>query len=886
MLFPETGYSLFDRDSPIVADWPQQQQLLRDIESLTLSKAAWQQEDEGTAAFHTMLCYTNSLGTSRDYVKAAEFLQLAQREGHPIARILGSRLIDAFSGTPSGHSESYWQCLTAGFVLAEKSDTPPVTDAADPCLRDFSDYRRLREYCLCRILPNVAPNGIVPQHPVVLGDEERDFLGHAIQNGDPELVARILQAGGPPGYAMSSRVQIACIHAARLGQVVVLEKILQSVYPDVQRVSYVLHWLFSVPGAKMDAIASTLTRSIGEESDAVNYAKSWGVQLHTQWPFRIREIPLTTAIASGSLQAVRTLLKLGADPLISITRTINTKRPPRWTPIHLAVRYHQPDILIALLEKPIRNEDPRVDIQRGLTPWPFACALSGTSIAERLAIHGSAYLANLKRTIALFSGEALSHRSADGTTALSQAIDHEDVDVVRQLLEYHPRLAWGKLWVPRKSSYTYPLHVACQMGSNRDTKEALEIVSIIVGHNPDGVSQQDSSGYHPLHLAAMGISTQIMELLIRHGASIHAEDKAGRTPLFLCRDAPCVNLLVNSGADVNHADDQDICPLQEVSSQGAEGAVQELILAGAKLDVGKNKAGTPLHFAVRRGAFETIQHLLTAGAETDPFDAEHRTPLSLAMDTKRADVVSVLLRNRANAFFWDCGGITPFHKLLRTDNPNFLREFQKHRCSVSVPRVMETSILQFALGRRDEGATRIAMDFMGLPCYVTQDGSAGNATGGTTSLEKAAMAFRHDIVDALLSNNPAIYGRDSQLKAAIQLVCSAGKQRDPQVEDARLQTMERLLNAGVTIIKAGESGSTVGHIALREDDPGLMMVFARHWERSTKSSKADPPSEPQWYKRFTEFFLGRTEAPSVPARGPHQQRDIVLHILPVEGRLG
>ncbi|KAL8922433.1 MAG: hypothetical protein Q9208_005155 [Pyrenodesmia sp. 3 TL-2023] len=68
------------------------------------------------------------------------------------------------------------------------------------------------------------------------------------------------------------------------------------------------------------------------------------------------------------------------------------------------------------------------------------------------------------------------------------------------------------------------------------------------------LSQADYSGNTPLHIAATGPSTELLEMLLVHGASVHLRNKTGRTPLFLAAMAGLgehVRLLRASGAHLH-----------------------------------------------------------------------------------------------------------------------------------------------------------------------------------------------------------------------------------------------------------------------------------------------------------------------------------------------
>ena len=82
----------------------------------------------------------------------------------------------------------------------------------------------------------------------------------------------------------------------------------------------------------------------------------------------------------------------------------------------------------------------------------------------------------------------------------------------------------------------------------------------------DGADVNAKNKYEntPLHRAAWGRHTEIVELLITNGADVKARDKNGWTPLHITAGKghkELVELLIDKGADVNAKDDVSDTPL-------------------------------------------------------------------------------------------------------------------------------------------------------------------------------------------------------------------------------------------------------------------------------------------------------------------------------------
>ncbi|KAL3494135.1 hypothetical protein BJX62DRAFT_234506 [Aspergillus germanicus] len=225
------------------------------------------------------------------------------------------------------------------------------------------------------------------------------------------------------------------------------------------------------------------------------------------------------------------------------------------------------------------------------------------------------------------------------------------------------------------------------------------------------------------------------------------------------------------------------------------------------------------------------------------------------MDTERADLIFVLLSSGATAFLVDRDGRSPFHKFLCSQNPLVTRQFKRHKSVMAIPLRMEIELLRFALDQRGTKAGKRILEFMKLPCYARADDRTQAGTVITTPLHQAAMAFRYDIVYPLLTSGSLVMVRDDLLRTPIQVVCRAGKQREPHLQAARIETIKRLLAAGASILEAEQGGLTPVAIALAEDDYDLMMVFAEYWQVVRRVIDSGVPKEPDWYIALRARFI-------------------------------
>ena len=216
-----------------------------------------------------------------------------------------------------------------------------------------------------------------------------------------------------------------------------------------------------------------------------------------------------------------------------------------------------------------------------------------------------------------------------------------------------------------------PLHHAASLGRIAATKTLLAVGA--------SVMSVDESSRTPLHLAAatsgllhsdsIGVTDyevwvelpnnpelqgQTIDVLLKAGAGIDAQDFVKRTPLFYAaigRGTNAVQGLLAAGANaVTSRDVQKGSPLHSAALTNNTLAIRALIGAGAALEARDESQGTPLHWAAKFGAGKAIEELIAAGAVVDALDDKSWTPLHHAAKAKHKGAVKALLAAKDSAF--------------------------------------------------------------------------------------------------------------------------------------------------------------------------------------------------------------------------------------------
>ncbi|KGL86853.1 Ankyrin repeat and SOCS box protein 10, partial [Charadrius vociferus] len=204
-------------------------------------------------------------------------------------------------------------------------------------------------------------------------------------------------------------------------------------------------------------------------------------------------------------------------------------------------------------------------------------------------------------------------------TALHEACAAASTDCVRLLLSFgaDPEAV-------SEDGYK-PLHL-CK------SPDSLECVQQLLQHGASVNSRTEEEDDTALHVAARHGLTDHVQLLLRYGAELEAENKEGQTPLNagcaqphqpqdMDRHYRVCQLLVESGASINAADRDRQHPLH-LACKNANAQIVELLLArGANVNVMNYSGNTALHNILQATAYKlehcpelVVQALLNHGA--------------------------------------------------------------------------------------------------------------------------------------------------------------------------------------------------------------------------------------------------------------------------------
>ncbi|XP_051734952.1 ankyrin repeat and SAM domain-containing protein 1A [Ctenopharyngodon idella] len=216
-------------------------------------------------------------------------------------------------------------------------------------------------------------------------------------------------------------------------------------------------------------------------------------------------------------------------------------------------------------------------------------------------------------------------------------------------------------------------------GGHSSSHTLSSLLSIWRGPNVNCV---DSTGYTPLHHAALNGHNEVVEVLLRNEALTNIADNKGCYPLHLAAwkgDQRIVKLLVHQGPSHPKLNEQCVCvcvcmceaehisflfsPLSQSSLDHTE--FKRCGPFDPYINAKNNDNETPLHCAAQYGHTQVVQLLLEELTDPTMRNNKFETPLDLAALYGRLEVVKLLLSAHPNLLSSNTKKHTPLHLASR-----------------------------------------------------------------------------------------------------------------------------------------------------------------------------------------------------------------------------
>ncbi len=392
----------------------------------------------------------------------------------------------------------------------------------------------------------------------------------------------------------------------------------------------------------------------------------------------------------------------------------------------------------------------------------------------------------------------------DGTTALHWAAYHDDLPLIRRLLEAgaRPNVANDYGSTPLAES------------AERADPEAIRLL-LEAGAEVESANLQ---GQTALMTVARTDAVEAAKILVAHGANVNAHETwRGQTALMWAsaQGRPAmVQFLISHGAEVNAHESVREWPRRVT----AEPRPQNRPLGGL----------TPLLFAAREGCASCAAELLKGRADLEMADPEGITPLIMAIQNAQFDTAAVLIRAGANVNTWDIWGRAPLYSAV--DYNTTPRGGRPDRPSADRTTALDVIDMLLKAGANPDMQLKLFPPYRSLG----QDrGADGMLTVGTTPLIRAAKAGDSAAVQLLLAHGaradlPNSLGITPLMAAAGIGSTTIDTRARFRNEKKCISSAQLLLAAGVDVNAVNGNGQTALHGAAQSGWNGFVQLLADH----------------------------------------------------------
>jgi ankyrin repeat protein len=379
---------------------------------------------------------------------------------------------------------------------------------------------------------------------------------------------------------------------------------------------------------------------------------------------RNEEFPLHWAAIEGKRWVVEMILKIsGVD--------VNCEDNSLMTPLHLAAMEGQSEVVDVLLGA--KGTLMNYNDSSGMTPLHWAVMEGHHAVVKTLCSQIPTVDVNSKDEdgktplqLAVENGheaiveEILEHLGVDSEKllALDQAIKLNHKAIVQIFLN---KLGKNYFMQERFSNGETPMHMAAATYGHEQMVKMLQDSDVL----------KDANGMTPLHCAAEGGHTSLVERLLKiHTVDVNYEDTSGKTPLHLA---------VSSGDDAT--------VLKIIGAEGkskAEAKARDVNYKYDDLNSQDENGNTPLHLAIYNGHKEIADMLLSfSDIDVNLKDNEGTYPLHLAAKLGYATTVEKILKEKyGDVNCTDNTGMTPLHWVAKYSESNSTSDLSDHAAVV------------------------------------------------------------------------------------------------------------------------------------------------------------------------------------------------------------
>ncbi|XP_013889961.1 death-associated protein kinase 1 [Austrofundulus limnaeus] len=283
---------------------------------------------------------------------------------------------------------------------------------------------------------------------------------------------------------------------------------------------------------------------------------------------------------------------------------------------------------------------------------------------------------------------------------------------------------------------TPPLLIAAGCGN-------IQIIQVLMRKGAE-IQANDKTGANAVYYAARHGHVDTLRFLQDNRCPLDVQDKSGETALHVAArygNVDVVSYLCSIRANPDLPDREQETPLHCAAWHGYSAVARALCQAGCHVDAKNREGETPLLTASARGFVDIVECLVEHQADLEAADKEDHTALHLAVRRCQVDVVHCLLRHGCQLDRQDRHGNTPLHIACKDGNLPVVMALCGTKTSLDLSNKSGRTPLHLAASSGSlEVVRHLCLAGANIDA-VTQDGKTA---------EDLAAAHQHELIGTLL----------------------------------------------------------------------------------------------------------------------------------------
>uniref|UniRef100_A0A3P9IY68 Death-associated protein kinase 1 n=1 Tax=Oryzias latipes TaxID=8090 RepID=A0A3P9IY68_ORYLA len=284
---------------------------------------------------------------------------------------------------------------------------------------------------------------------------------------------------------------------------------------------------------------------------------------------------------------------------------------------------------------------------------------------------------------------------------------------------------------------TPPLLIAAGCGN-------IQIIEVLMRKGAE-IQANDKSGANAVYYAARHGHVETLRFLHEKKCPLNVQDKSGETALHVAArygNVDVVSYLCTIQADPNLADREQEIPLHCAAWHGYSAVARALCQAGCDVNATNREGESPLLTASARGFVDIVECLVEHRADLQATDKDGHTALHLAVRRCQVDVVQCLLKHNCQQDQQDRHGNTALHIACKDGNLPIVIAICGAKANLDLPNKHGRTPLHLA-------AKNGSLEVVRHLCLAGANIDAVTNDGKTA--EDLASADRHELIVSLLS---------------------------------------------------------------------------------------------------------------------------------------